>query len=363
MRRACELAARGRGNTSPNPCVGAVIANGSATLGEGFHHERGGPHAEVEALSDAARRGNDARAATLYVTLEPCDHTGLTPPCSAAVVAAGIARVVVGMPDPNPLTAGGGIARLRAAGIVVDVAQDTWSGQLIDTFATSIVRRRPHVRLKLAASLDGFVAPRSGERHWLTGYESRAYVRDLRAGCDAVLVGAGTVRIDDPELTVRPPYARRKAYRRAIACETAPVLAARKIFAPVAGYDPTLVLAPGGARAAFASLEAVAEVVYVGDENARTLDLRLALESLYRLGIASVLCEGGPTLAARLLDEGLVDRFDWLVAPLVLGGPQAVRMLAGSAGGTELTFDRVERLGADVLLSGVPRGGAQCSAA
>ena len=194
---------------------------------------RGEAHAEVEALGDAARRGNAVTGATLYVTLEPCDHTGLTAPCSSAVIEAGIARVLVGVPDPNPRTAAGGIARLRAAGIVVDVADDPASRELIDAFAVSIARRRPYVRLKMAASLDGYVAPRPGARHWLTGYESRAYVRELRAGCDAVLVGAGTVRIDDPELTVRPAYARRKPYRRVVACETAPVPRERAIFSPV----------------------------------------------------------------------------------------------------------------------------------
>ena len=324
---------------------------------------RGEPHAEVEAFADAARRGNAVAGATLYVTLEPCDHSGLTPACSQAIVAAGISRVFVGVLDPNPRTAAGGVARLRAAGIVVDVADDAWSGRTIDTFSTSIVQKRPHLRLKLAASLDGFVAPRSGERHWLTGYESRAYVRDLRASCDAVLVGAGTVRIDDPELTVRPPYARRTAYRRVIACERAPVPVDRRIFAPALGYAPTLVLAPAGARAAFAPLEEVADLVYVGDERAATLDLGLALERLYGLGIASVLCEGGPTLGARFLRYGLVDRFDWLVAPAFLAGPQAVRVLGDGAAGMELRFDTVERLGADVLLSGIPCGGAQCSAA
>ena len=340
-----------------------MIADGAKTLGEGFHHVRGGPHAEREALSDAERRGNAVAGATLYVTLEPCDHTGLTPPCSSAVIAAGITRVVVGVLDPNPRTAAGGVARLRAAGVSVDVVDDAWSIRALESFATAIVKRRPHLRLKLAASLDGFVAPSSGERHWLTGYESRAYVRDLRASCDAVLVGAGTVRTDDPELTVRPPYARRKPYRRVVACETAPVPAGRRIFAPVAGYAPTIVLAPAGARAAFAPLEDVAEIVYVGDERSATLDLESALERLYGLGISSVLCEGGPTLGARFLQRGLVDRFDWLVAPTFLAGPEAVRVLGDGATGTELQFDNVERLGADVLLSGVPLGGAQCSAA
>ncbi len=324
---------------------------------------RGEAHAEIEALDDARQRGSDVAGATLYVTLEPCDHIGLTGPCSQAVVAAGIARVVIGTPDPNPLTAARGIAHLRAAQIVVDVVDDAWARDLIAAFSASIVRRRPYVHLKLAASLDGCVAPRPGERHWLTGYESRAHVRDLRAACDAVLVGAGTVRIDDPLLTVRPPFARRKPYRRIVACETAPVDAGRRVFAAEDGYDRTLVLAPAGLRASFAALQAVAEVAYVGAPDAITLDLKLALESVRELGIASVLCEGGPTLAAHLLRDGLVDRFDWLVAPALLQGPAAVPVLGAGACGLELQFDRIERLGADVLLSGVPLGDAQCSAA
>ncbi len=362
LRRACELAARGRGNTSPNPCVGAVIADGSRTLGEGYHHLRGEPHAEVEALRDAAGRGNPVTGATVYVSLEPCDHTGLTGPCSQALIGSGVGRVVAGVLDPGERTGGRGVERLRAAGIVVEVADDAWAASLIDGFTAALARSRPYVRLKLATSLDGCVAPRPAERHWLTGYEARAYVRDLRASYDAVLVGAGTVRVDDPELTVRPAFARRKPYRRIVACEDTPVTAERAIFKPTPGYDPTLVLAPSGLRAAFAALEAIAEVVYVGPLTATRLDLRLALGRLPAFGVASVLCEGGPTLAAQLIGGGLVDRVDWLVAPAFLRGPEAVAVLGNGAAGVELRFDRVERLGADVLLSGIPLGGAPCSA-
>jgi diaminohydroxyphosphoribosylaminopyrimidine deaminase/5-amino-6-(5-phosphoribosylamino)uracil reductase len=351
LRRACELAARGLGSTSPNPAVGAVIADGTRTLGEGFHRVRGGPHAEVEALRDAAARGNDVRGATMYVTLEPCDHRGLTPPCSLAVRDAGIARAGVGTMDPNPRTAGGGVARLQAVGIVCDVAEDAWSRDLIEAFGIAVARSRPYVRLKLAASLDGYVAPRLGERHWLTGNEARVYVRELRATHDAVLVGAGTVRVDDPQLSVRPPRARRRNAVRAIACEDAAVPRDRTIFAPLEGYDPTIVLAPAGLRERFAPLEAIADVAYVGGATAATLDLRLAMETLRARGIASVLCEGGPTLAGRLLEAGLVDRIDWLVAPALLANPHAVPALVGGALGTEFVFDRVEALGPDVLLS------------
>lgn len=351
LRRACELAARGVGSTSPNPAVGAVITDGTRTLGEGFHRVRGGPHAEVEALRDAAARGNDARGATIYVTLEPCDHTGLTAPCSLAVRDAGIVRAVVGTMDPNPRTAGAGVARLQAAGIVCDVAEDSWSRDLIEAFGIAVARSRPYVRLKLAASLDGYVVPRPGERHWLTGNEARAYVRELRATHDAVLIGAGTVRVDDPQLSVRPPRGRRRNAVRAIACEDATVPRDRTIFKPLEGYDPTIVLAPAGLMERFAPLEAIADVAYVGEATAATLDLRLAMETLRSRGIASVLCEGGPTLASRLLEAGLVDRIDWLVAPALLANPHAVSALGGGALGTEFVFDHVERLGPDVLLS------------
>lgn len=326
---------------------------------------RGAEHAEAAALADARARNVAARGATLYVSLEPCDHVGLTPACSAAIVEAGIARVVIGTLDPNPRTAAGGVARLRAAGVAVDVADDDWSRELIEEFAASVARTRPYVRLKMAASLDGFVAPRTGERHWLTGAEARDYVRELRARYDAVLVGAGTVRVDDPQLTVRPPRARRKPYLRVVACEDAPVPETRAVFAPVEGYAPTLVLAPAGKRDAFAALEAHADVAYVGGAEAQTLELGAALETLHGRGITSVLCEGGPTLAARLLARGLVDRVDWLVAPEFLGAPGAVAALTAGPGERRLRFDRFERLGPDLLISALVLGAASeaaCSA-
>lgn len=291
------------------------------------------------------------RGATIYVTLEPCDHVGLTPACSQTIVEAGIARAVIGVLDPNPRTAAAGVERLRAANVVVDLVSDPWAAAIVEDFGRAIARDRPYVRLKLAASLDGRVAPRPGERHWLTGAAARDHVRELRSACDAVLVGAGTVRIDDPMLTVRPARNRRRPYVRVVACERDPVATDRAIFAPLDGYARTIVLAPAGARRRFAELETVADVVFVGDETNRELDLARALVGLRERGIASVLCEGGPTLAQHLLESELVDRIDWLVAPALLGGPDAVPALAGGPSGIVLRFDRVEQLGPDVLLS------------
>lgn len=328
-----------------------MIASGAKTLGEGYHHVRGEAHAEVEALRDARERAAYVRGATLYVTLEPCNHSGLTPPCTQAVREAGIKRVVVGAMDPNPRVAGGGVADLRASGVVVDVADDAWARELIEDFSYAIRRTRPYVRLKMAASLDGYIAPRPGERHWLTGREAREYVRELRATHDAVMVGAGTVRVDDPKLSVRPWRSRRRPYVRVVACEETPPPVERAVFAPLEGYAPTIALAPPGRRAEFAALEEVADVAYAGAPDALTLDLAAALDELRARGIASVLCEGGPTLAARLIERGLVDRIDWLLAPALLRGPDSVPSLAGGTGEQSLRFDRVERLGTDVLLS------------
>lgn len=351
LRRACELAERGAANVSPNPPVGAVIVRDGRTLGEGFHHRRGDAHAEVEALSAAG----DVSGATAYVSLEPCNHQGRTPPCTEAIIERGIARVVIGALDPNPKTDGGGVARLRAAGIDVEVVDDPWAAELIEKFAAAIRSTRPFVTLKMASSLDGYIAPQAGS-HWLTGERAREFVRILRATHDAVMVGAGTVRVDDPQLTTRPHYARRTPYYRIVACETDPVETARRIFAapPEApdAYAPTIVLAPRGAASRFRELEAVADVLYVGDSDATQLDLAAALAALKReRGIESVLCEGGPTLAGRMLGGGLVDRVDWLIAPVLLRGERAVPVLAGADLAAQLRFQRYERLGDDVLLS------------
>jgi len=353
------LAARALANAAPNPPVGCVLARDGVTLGEGWHHFAGEAHAEVEALRDARARANDVRGATAYVSLEPCNHHGRTPPCSEALIEAGIARVVVGALDPNPRTAEGGVRRLREAGIEVDVFDDDAARALIERFRWTIAHaERPYLTLKIAASLDGYVASRPGAQQWLTGELARERVRDLRVEHDAVLVGAGTIRVDDPQLTVRPHATRRKPYTRVVACETEAIAATSRILAPPSdalpgAYARTIVLAPAGARAKFTALEALADVVYVGDDGALQLDLAAALGALRERGIASVLCEGGPTLAGRLLARGLVQRVVWLLAPTFLRSETAVPALNGAdlAGANGWRFDRIERVGDDMLLS------------
>jgi diaminohydroxyphosphoribosylaminopyrimidine deaminase / 5-amino-6-(5-phosphoribosylamino)uracil reductase len=342
----------------PNPPVGCVLVRDGVTLGEGWHHRRGEPHAETEALRDARVRGNDVRGATAYVTLEPCNHFGRTPPCTEALVAAQVAHVVVGALDPNPKTAESGVRRLREAGIEVDLVDDAASQALIERFRWTIAHDRPYVTLKMAASLDGYVAPRAGAQQWLTGPLARERVRDLRIEHDAVMVGAGTIRVDDAQLTVRPHATRRKPYARVVVCETDTIPPTSRVLAPppdapLGAYRPTVVLAPRGAREKFAELERFADVLYAGDEDAQELDLAAALVALRERDISTVLCEGGPTLAGRLLARGLVQRVVWLIAPTFLRSETAVPALAGAdlAGANGWRFDRSERVGDDMLLS------------
>jgi diaminohydroxyphosphoribosylaminopyrimidine deaminase/5-amino-6-(5-phosphoribosylamino)uracil reductase len=342
----------------PNPPVGAVIVRDGRTLGEGWHHRKGAPHAEAEALRNAREAGDDVRGATMYVTLEPHDHLSTMPPCSVAIIDAGIARVVVGALDPNVLTHGRGVARMRDAGVDVAVVDDAACVELIERFAATIDSALPFVTLKMAMSLDGCVAPRPGT-HRVTGEVARERVYDLRAEHDAVMVGAGTVRIDDPLLTVRPHRTRHKPYVRVVACETARVPATSRVFAPPPGtparaYARTIVLAPAGLRDAFAPLAGVAEVVFAGDPGATQLDLLAAMRALRSTGVTTVLCEGGPTLAGRLLAARLVARIVWFVAPTFLYGPEAVPVLAGAdlaTAANEWTFERVERAGDDLMLT------------
>lgn len=346
LERAYELAARGIGNTSPNPPVGAVVARGDRVLGEGYHHHAGAAHAEVNALAQA----DDVRGATLYVSLEPCCHVGRTPACTKVLLDAGIARVVAGVADPTNHS--GGAAMLRERGIDVEISNDPIARELVEIFAHS-ESDRPYVALKMAMSLDGYVTSRQGVSEWITSEDERLFVRDLRIAYDAVMVGAGTVRVDDPQLTVRPPAQRLRDFVRVVACESEPPARDRRIFAPLAGYSRTIVLAPGGARTRFAELESVADVLYVGD--GEELELSAGLRALHERGIQSVLCEGGPTLAAQLVRDALVDRLYWFIAPILLRSPSAVPVLADGDlgdGPRALQLERLERVGRDALLRG-----------
>jgi diaminohydroxyphosphoribosylaminopyrimidine deaminase / 5-amino-6-(5-phosphoribosylamino)uracil reductase len=348
LQRAYELAARGIGSTSPNPPVGAVVVRDNRIVGEGYHHRAGDAHAEANALRQAAR---DAHGATLYVSLEPCRHVGRTPPCALAIIEAGIVRVVAGTLDPTH----GGAAELRERGVDVAVAHDATARDLIEPFVRAGALQRPYVAVKMAMSLDGAIASRSGVEQRLTSEEARNYVRDLRMAHDAVMVGAGTVRVDDPQLTVRPAHHRLRPYVRVVLCQTEGVSARSRIFGIEEGYAKSVVLAPSGLANRLDELRGVADVIGVGPPENLRLDLPQALEALRERDIYSVLCEGGPTLAARLIAAGQVDRFYWAIAPLFMQSASAVPVLARGGlirDSVGLQFDRIERTGKDIMISG-----------
>jgi diaminohydroxyphosphoribosylaminopyrimidine deaminase / 5-amino-6-(5-phosphoribosylamino)uracil reductase len=351
MRRALEVAERGRGLTSPNPMVGAVIVRDGRVVGEGAHLRAGGPHAEVEALEAA---GEAARGATLYCTLEPCDHHGRTPPCAPAVAAAGIARVVAALADPNPL-ARGGAGRLRAAGVSVEVgvlAED--AERQNRAWLTAMRERRPHVTLKAAATLDGKIADVHGGSKWITGEAARLHAHRLRADSDAIVVGLTTALRDDPALTVRlgEPWPR-EPYR--VVLDTAARLGAdaRLIQAGTPARALIAVGAEAPAERVAALTRAGATVLRVATRGGR-LDVAALLARLFELDVRAVLVEGGGETHAAFLEAGVIDRVALFLAPLLLGGREAPGVLGGA--GRELKSAlrlgplSVTSLGDDVLL-------------
>ena len=298
MRRALALARKGWGQTAPNPLVGAVVVREGEVVGEGFHTRFGAAHAEIEALRAA---GDCAAGATAYVTLEPCAHTGKTPPCADALVAAGVARVVIAVRDPNP-TAAGGVERLRAAGIeVLTGVEESGARELNAPFFHTFAGQRPWITLKLAVSLDGALADATGHSRWITGDASRRAVHEIRAGSDAIGVGIGTALADDPSLTVRDVPAPRVPPTRVV-FDRAARLSVSSVLARTAREVPTLVVAESPPAARVAALETL------GVRVVQATSLRAALDALGASGIRSLLVEGGARLAGALIGTGLVDR-------------------------------------------------------
>lgn len=327
MRRALELAAKGWGNTAPNPMVGAVVVSNGVVAGEGWHAAYGEPHAETVALEAA---GEAARGATVYVTLEPCAHRGQTPPCTDALIKAGIARVVAAVRDPTP-PARGGAELLRAQGIDVQFGVEADDAiELNAPFFHAVRSTRPWVVLKLAVSIDGAIGTRTRQQHWLTGEESRREVHHMRAGFDAIAVGAGTVLSDDPELTVRFAEPPRRAPLRVIFDRELRTPATAKVVR-TARAVPTLIMA----SVVGAQLEPLKSQ---GVEIIPSKSHADALEKLRARNVRSLLVEGGAGLAGQLLEQKLVDRLVIFQAPLLLGDGS----LAGFGG---LTAARARELG------------------
>jgi diaminohydroxyphosphoribosylaminopyrimidine deaminase/5-amino-6-(5-phosphoribosylamino)uracil reductase len=360
LARAIELAGRGVGAVKPNPAVGAVIARDGEVLGEGWHERFGAAHAEVNAIEACGMA--DLGGATLYVSLEPCCHEGKTPPCTDAIVQAGIRRVVVGSDDPTEKAAGRGLGILRDEGIDVVLADGELATQarlLNQAFRKHARVGRPWVLFKSAMTLDGKVATRAGDSQWISGEASRQLAHQWRASVDAVVVGIGTALADDPQLTARPegtPADPGEQPRRVVFDSLARLPATSRLVAAAAEIPLTVVVSRAAARADTDVLETSGAQVLVATGENEPARVRSALDQLGQLGVASLLLEGGPHLAGAFLDAGEIDEIRLFLAPLLLGGRTARDPLEGE--GVErisealraLTFD-CSRVGEDLLVS------------
>jgi diaminohydroxyphosphoribosylaminopyrimidine deaminase/5-amino-6-(5-phosphoribosylamino)uracil reductase len=352
MKAALALARRGLGAVWPNPAVGCVIVRDGVIVGRGWTQPGGRPHGETEAL---ARAGAAARGATAYVSLEPCCHWGRTPPCADALIEAGIARVVAPVEDPDPRVSGQGIARLRDAGIAVDVGLCAAEARGINAgFFLRVTAGRPLVTLKLATTLDGRIATHGGESRWITGEAARQQAHLLRASHDAVMVGSNTVLVDDPELTCRLPGLEGRSPVRVVVDGRLRLPLTARLVADARKLPSWVVTLAGGDAPRLEAFRACGvEVIEVEPDAAAGVDLGAALAALGERGITRILVEGGATLAASLLRAGLVDRVAWFRAPSVIGGDGIAAVtgfgLDRLAAAPRFRRDGVLELGPDLL--------------
>ncbi len=356
MKRALALARRALGSASPNPAVGAIVVNDGQIVGEGWTQPPGHPHAEPMALGQAGARSHGA---TLFVTLEPCNHFGRTAPCTQAIIDAGIAEVRVSTLDPNPLVNGAGISRLREAGIRTHVGEcEEHARHLIEAYLKFVETGLPFVTAKFAMSLDGKIATRTGESRWITGQESRRCAHELRAASSAVMVGVNTVLADDPRLTARD------AQGVALSHQPLRVVVDGAARTPA---DAKLLLEPGRtliavSRADDAACRRLADKgaeVESAQADDGSVDLPRLLEELAGRDVSSVLVEGGGTLLGSLFDGGLIDKYVAFVAPAIIGGVDAPGPIGGQgvhgiADALRLQSVTVEQLGSDIMVVGYP---------
>jgi len=355
MAMALKLAKRGEGFTSPNPMVGAVVVKNNRVVGKGYHKAVGLAHAEVNAIDDA---GTEARGATLYVTLEPCNHTGRTPPCTEKILEAGIRRVVVAMADPNPNVTGGGNAYLASRGIDVTCGVlENKALRLNESFVKHVRTGLPFVTLKCAATLDGRLATRTGDSKWITGPRSRQFVHRVRHQVDAIMVGSGTVLADDPSLTTRLKKKRGRNPRRVILDTGLRLPETAKVLRPTPDSDIILVAGPEASvekKARLTGLGAtILEVPLIGGR----IDLADLMKRLGKMGILSLLVEGGGSVLASALRDGIADKILFFYAPKILGGDDGVPICRGP--GAALISDavalehiRVRRFDDDIMIEG-----------
>ncbi len=378
---ALKLARRAYGETSPNPMVGAVLMKGGKIIGRGWHHQAGGPHAEIEALRDAEKSGNNVKGATLYVTLEPCSTHGRTPPCTDAIIDAGIQRVIVGTTDPNPKHAGAAFRILKRAGVEAGVVESHELSdectQLNEAFNHWIVHRTPFVTVKAAMTLDGKIATANGESKWITGPPAREYGMHLRKGAAAVLVGINTVLADDPSLTVRTVKSSRfnvqssklevaSPKRRIILDSMARTPLRAKVVSDEFASRTTVVVSAAAPKARVKALAAKVNLL-VAPAGKSAVDLRWLMKTLGAENVTSLLVEGGGEVNASFLLGGFAQRMAFFYAPKILGGREARKGVAGDGVARIADMIKLEGvewkwLGPDLLLTGrVGKGNAQNS--
>lgn len=352
MKRALHLAEAGRGKTSPNPVVGAVLVKRGKVVGEGYHARVGEAHAEIVALRQA---GEKARGAVLYLNLEPCAHFGRTPPCAPQVVKAGVKRVVIGMEDPNPVVNGKGTEALRKSGIAVKVGVlEKDCQRLNEAFCKYILKKEPFVVLKVAATMDGKIATRNGGSKWISGEASRRFVHQLRDQVDGVLVGIGTVLRDDPLLTTRKkegsePY-------RIVLDSQLKIPEEAKVFE----HSPSKVILATTESAPQEKIERMEKRgvrVLIVDSKEGRVDLRSCLSKLGEIGIMTLLVEGGSRVNGSFLDEGLIDKFLLFLSPKLIGDPQALGIFGGKGvanlkDSVALKEIKTKRIGEDIFVEG-----------
>lgn len=356
MGLALALAEKARGWTSPNPMVGAVVVNAGRIVGQGFHRRAGGPHAEVEAIDNA---GPAACGATLYVTLEPCNHYGRTPPCTEKILAAGIARVVAAMADPNPHVAGSGNAFLKSRGIAVTerVCEDR-ARRLNEAFVKHVTTGRPFVIAKCAATLDGRIAAASGDARWVTGPAARQYVHGLRHGADAILVGVDTVIRDDPALTTRLEGTAGKDPARLILDSRLRIPLTSQVLSLDSPATTFIICGPSCPVEKRRALEDTgAKVLDAALGTDGRIDLAPLCDQLGRMGITSVLIEGGSRVLGSVLRSGIADKLCFFLAPKVMAGDDGFPVCRGQGAATMaealcLRDTAVRRFGDDVLIEG-----------
>ncbi|MDO9566582.1 MAG: bifunctional diaminohydroxyphosphoribosylaminopyrimidine deaminase/5-amino-6-(5-phosphoribosylamino)uracil reductase RibD [Candidatus Desulfaltia sp.] len=355
MKMAIALAVKGRGFASPNPMVGAIIVKNGKVVGKGYHKAAGEAHAEINAINDAQALAVDA---TLYVTLEPCNHTGRTPPCTTKIVEAGIKRVVIAMNDPNPDVTGGGADYIKNHGISVTsgVCEDE-AKRLNEAYIKYVTTKRPFVIIKCAATLDGRIATKTGDSKWVSGDESRIYVHRLRHGVDAIMVGINTVNQDDPSLTVRLKDMNGLDPARIILDTNLTIFEEAKVLRLNSNSDTIIITGSSVSEDKKNAIEALGAKVIQSPVKDGMIDLDQLMDRLGDLGITSLLIEGGGSVIASALKAGIVDKVIFFYAPKILGGDDGMPICKGPGpalmdGCMPVKDIHVRRFGDDVMIEG-----------